>query len=159
MRYRLTFNDVALSSSADTFRTLLGIIAANTAGYRGRLYAFAIGPSDDTPVDENACVRVNRTGNSTAGTPASSPTPAKTDPNSRASIMTAGRDYASGEPTTYETEPLINVDFNLRAGFAWKEADPDKMIKFGPNQTLGLLAAPRVAAARKVSGWLEYEEY
>lgn len=158
MRYRLTFNDLALSSSADAFKTLLGIVAANTAGYRGRLCAFVIGHSDDAPVDENACVRINRTSNAGAGTPGATPTPAKVDPNSRASIMTAGRDY-SAEPTTYETEPLVNVDFNLRAGFAWKESDPDKMIKFGINQTLGLLAAPRTANARRVSGWLEYEEY
>lgn len=158
MRYRLTFNDLALSSSADAFKTLLGIIAANTAGYRGRLYYISIGPSDDAPVDENACVRVNRTNNAGAGTAGAAPTPAKNDPGSRASIMTAGRDY-SGEPTTYETEPLINQDFNLRSGFVWWKHDPNQMIYFGINQTLGLLVAPRTANARRVSGFVEWEEY
>jgi len=159
MIFRLPFNDLASGSSADAFKTLAAVIAANTTGHRGRLLAFSIGPADDAPVDENACVRINRTNNAGAGTAGSSPTLAKNDPGSRASVFTAGRDY-SAEPTTYETEPLVNQDFNLRGGYAWKwNGDFKTQIVFGINQTLGLLVAPRTANARRFSGWIEVEEY
>lgn len=147
----------ATGSSANTFKTMLAIICANTAGHRGELRWISIGGGGGAPQDYQARLRINRTSNAGAGTPGSSPTPAKMDPNSLASILTAG-DLYSAEPTTYETVPLYEVGFNSRGGhsFSWPVG---RGIKFGINQTLGILVAPSEAAAINLCVSIGYVEW
>jgi hypothetical protein len=162
MRYYMTWNDIPSGAVADTFRTIASIIVANTTGHRFRVRSLSIGPSDDAPADLNASVKLARTNNATAGTPSSTVTAAnmpKVDPGSIDSLMTGGRNYSGGEPTTYETEPLFTEDFNIRGGFIKEWTDPDQMPKVTQNKTLGLLLAPRTAVAIRTSGTIEFEMY
>ena len=157
MRYAVTATNVASGAVADTFKTLAAVIAADTAGHRARLVSLAAGTADDTPQDKNVCVRLIRTDNTAAGTPGSSPTPAKLDTDSRASVLTAGINY-SAEPTSLESTPVFAVDFNLRGGLL-KEWAPDDAPVLNKNQTLCVQAAPRTPNAATLTITLVYEEF
>ena len=160
MIYSLTVEDVATDSAADTFKTLLALKAANTAGHRGRLLQLCVGPSDDTPADLNLAVRVNKTDNAGNGTGATSVASAnipKADPNQRDSIMTGYRGYAT-EPTTYDTEAPWKFDLNRRGGLI-QNWDDREAPTWGPSETLGILLAPRTAAAANVTITVVWEEF
>ena len=160
MRYGLTLDAGSTGAVANTFKTMLALIAANTAGYRARLFRLEVGPGE-APQDESFSLKLWRTNNATAGTPGSTVTAAnmpKFDSLSRDSIISGGLLY-SAEPTTFDNQPLLQQDFNFRGGFLWETDDPNKMFKFGLNQTLCVLAAPRVATARKLSISVGYEEF
>lgn len=159
MRYKVVASDVVSGAVADTFKTLMALIVANTAGHRLRLRSLSVGPSDDTPLDLPVAVRVNRTNNAAAGTVGSSQTTAqvaKTDPDSRDALSTVGLSY-SAEPTTYEAYPQFQMDFNLRGGFI-KEWSAEDAPRAKQNQTLGILVAPRTAAAVRVTISAEFED-
>jgi hypothetical protein len=157
--FTLPFQNVSSNATSTNTMTVAGIIAANTAGYRGALRAITVTP-DGVPVDDNLDCAIWRTNNAGAGTAGSSPTPVKKDPGSRASIMTAGLTYANGfEPSTFETTAAHYFAVNGRGGymFAWSF---DDAIKWGINQTLCLRILPiGYSAAILVSGVLEYEEW
>lgn len=160
MRYAITFTDLASGSAADTFKTLLTLILANTAGHRFRVRSLQVGPADDAPADLNVAVRLARTDNSGAASGGSGVTAAniaKKDSLSRDTVATAHRG-PTAEPTAYETEAAYQMDFNIRSGLMkeWTELDAPVVNR---NQTLGLLAAPRTAAAIRLSGTIEYEEF
>jgi hypothetical protein len=160
MRYVLPFSDLATGASADTFKTLVALVLANTAGHRFRVRALSVGPSDDAPDDKNVAVRLARTDNTGAATGGSAVTAAnipKKDSLSRDTVATAVRG-PTAEPTTYETEPVYQMDFNIRGGLLKEWSDIDAPI-VNRNQTLGLLAAPRAAAAVRLSGSIEIEEF
>lgn len=159
-RYKVVANDIATAAVADTFRTILALIVANTTGHRLRLRSLTIACSDGTPQDQQIAVRVNRTSNAGAGTPATSLATTdipKVDSTSRAPLSTAGIDYSGGEPTTYETNPLFQTEFNDRGGFS-KEWTPEDAPRANQNQTLGILCAPRAAAASRVTITAEFED-
>lgn len=159
MRYMMTFSDIASGAVADTFKTIASIINANTAGHRHRVRSLYIAPSQDAPTDVNIALKLSRTSNATAGTAGSTVTAAnmpKVDPNSLTCLMTGGRNY-SVEPTVYDTEPMLQADFNARGGFYKEWLDPDSMPRTTLNQTTGLLVAPRTAVAVNLSGFIEYE--
>ncbi len=160
MIYSLTVEDVATGVAADTFTTLLALKAAETSGHRGRLLKLCVGPSDNTPADINLSVKVNKTNNTANGAGSSNVASAaipKTDPAQRNSIMTGYYGY-SGEPTTYDTQAPWNMDFNRRGGLIenWDEREAPS---WGPNETLGILLAPRTAAAARVTITLIWEEF
>lgn len=157
MRFAITAEDVATGAVADTFTTLIGLKAANTAGYRARLRSLSVGVSGDAPADRNVAVKIARTDNSGDGTNTAQ-TPVKLDAASRASIMTGGVDYTA-EPTTYESTPLWAFDFNLRGGVLDKAWDAEDAPVWGPDQTLGILAAPRTANAESLTITAEFEEF
>ena len=157
--FTLPFQDVSSNGTTGNWMTVAGIIAANTAGYRGALRAITVTPAE-VPVDDNLDCAIWRTNNAGAGTPGSSPTPVKKDPNSRASIMTAGLNYPNGsEPSTFETTAAMNFAVNGRGGYtmAWSF---DDAIKWGINQTICLRIQPvGYSTVIIVSGVLEFEEW
>lgn len=160
MRYSIPFSDLATGSSANAFVTLVAVILANTAGHRFRVRALAVGPADDAPDDKNVSVKLARTNNAGAasgGTAVTSANIPKKDSGSRDTIASAHL-APSGEPTTYETNAVYQMDFNLRGGLMkeWNEIDAPIV---NSNQTLGLLAAPRAASAARLSGTIEIEEF
>ena len=63
------------------------------------------------------------------------------------------------EPTTYESVALWQTDLNDRNGIVMEWPDGDDAPTININQGLGLLAAPRVAVASRLSGCLEFEEF
>jgi hypothetical protein len=158
--YKLVFDDQASGAVADTFKTVAALIAADTAGYRCRIRSLQIGPADDTPSDANIAVRLNCTDNAGAGTPGASISGAnipKTDPDSVDSVISGATGYTV-EPTTYATQPLWQMDMNVRGGFI-KEWDIESAPVVARNTTLGLLIAPRAASAQNVSGTIEFEVF
>ena len=83
MIYSLTVENVSTSAVADTFKTLLGLVAGGTAGDRGKLLALDVMPADDAPADLNVAIKIGVTNQDTAGTPGTSVTAAnvpKADP-------------------------------------------------------------------------------
>ena len=160
MFYSLTIEDVATGADADTFTTMLALKAANTTGHRGKLRRLVVGPSDDTPADLNLSVQVNKTGNTANGTGTDNVASAnlpKADPAQRNSIMTGYYSYDT-EPTTYDTEAPWRMDFNRRGGLIenWTHEEAPS---WGPDETLGILLAPRTAAAARVTITLIWEEF
>lgn len=154
-KYSAVLSNLASGSSADTFKTLLSLKAGSTTGHRGRLISLEIGPADDSPQDLNGAIRINRADQTTDGT-STAQTPAKLDPSAEASVMTGGVNHTA-EPTTYETVPLWEVGFNTRGSFfkEWLEADAPR---WGPDETLGLLIAPRSNNQITVSATVVWEE-
>ena len=162
MRYVLTFTDVATGAVADTYKTLAALLAADVAGNQCRLLALNIGPSDDAPADVNVGIQIKRIADISAGgagtkTAVSAANMGRPYVDTRDGVITGGRNYTV-EPTAYETEPLFAMDFNLRGGF-FKEWTAESAPVIKQDMLLGLLAAPRTAAAAKLSGSLEYEEF
>ena len=161
MIYQFSFSNMATGADEDTFRTMVGIIAGATAGHRGRLLSLDVGLADNTPQDLNMAVRVNTTNQDTAGTPSDTVASAnirKADPNQRDSVMSIGRLYSVAEPTTYDTYVPWEEDMNRRGGMM-KVWTLEEAPTWGPDQTLGILIAPRTDAAAQVTISGTFEEY
>jgi len=159
MLYTLEVNNSASGASADTFKTMLAARAADTAGYRFRLRAVAVGCAEDSPVDLPIAVvvqRVDDVSGGSAGTAGSAETPAPVDSLSRASVIAGGSAY-SAEPSTYG-DPLFAVDFNARSALI-KEWAPEDAPVANRDQLIGLLVAPRTAAARTITASMLIEEF
>ena len=162
MKFSLPFNDIATGAVADTFKTMAAIIVANTAGHRVRVTSLCCGPSDDAPGDRNIAIQLKRIASiaagtaGTAGTTLTSAQVPKKETASRDTIVTAKLDY-SVAPTTYETYPVFEMEFNDRGGFI-KEFGDDGPV-FEKDQLCGILASPRTAAAVRISGNIEFEEF
>lgn len=154
--YRVTAYDVATGAVVDTFKTMLALISANTDGHRGELLLLSVSGAGSDPQDIQVSIRAARTNNAGAGTK-TSVTPTSVDPDSLATIITAGKNY-SVEPTTYESEYLIEASFNARAGFFWS-AQEGRGIKWKKNQTLGILCTPGTATATTVDLTAEFSQY
>jgi hypothetical protein len=157
--YSLTAEDVDTGAVADTFTTMLALIAGATAGHRGRLLQLTVTPAGNAPADLNIACQVNKTDQTTAGTPGATTTSAnipRGDPAQRDSIM-SGADEYSVEPTNYDTKASWAADFNLRGGLdhAWA---PGEGPAWGPSETLGIRLAPRTAAAHAVTVAVLWEE-
>lgn len=164
MRYALPFDDVETDAIADNLRTLALLTCADTAGSRVQLTGFTIGPAGDAPSDATLLIELKRIGSVTAGsagTAASSFTASampKSDSEAPDSPATGGVDYSAAEPTAYEASPLFVVGVNTRSWFshAWGVGEGPVV---GRDQAIGLLVAPRAAAAQRVSGVLEFEAF
>lgn len=159
MRFSVPFSNVATGAVADTFTTIAGLLAADTAGYRCRLRSIQVGPGDDAPADLNVALRINRVNDVSgggAGT-ATAVTPQPKDSECRAAVI-AGKHTYTVEPTTYETVPIWDCDMNRRNTII-KEWAADDAPVINRDQLLGLQAAPRTAAAATLSGTLEFEEF
>ena len=160
MFFTVNFDDVATSATINTFRTMVALIAADTLGFRCRLRKLMLGPSDDAPADLNLAVQLKRVDDVSAGgagTAASNPVAVPHDSLSRAAVITTGEDYVGVEPTTYGL-PLAQFELNRRNTII-VEWDADTAPVIGRDQLLGLLAAPRTAAAANLSGSLTFEEF
>jgi hypothetical protein len=160
MIYQFSFEDQATSSSVDTWKTMAGIIAGAAAGHRGRLLSLDVGFADNTPPDLNIAVRVCKTNQDTAGTATdtiAAGSVQKADPNQRDSVMSIGRLY-SVEPTTYDNYKPWQMGVNCRGGLM-KTWTLDEALSWGPNQTLGILMAPRAAGVMQVTFSGTFEEW
>lgn len=163
MRYKMPFSDIATGAVADTFTTMATVVSADTTGYRYRVRSIEVGPADDTPSDANVAIRLERVADVSAGSAGSSADTVsaanmpKVDPSSRDSVMTGARAH-SVEPSTFETEPLFQLDINVRGGFIKEWALEDAPIA-GQDMLIALRAAPRAGSAVRVSGAIEFEEF
>lgn len=158
MRFSINFDDVATGAVADAVKTIAGLRAADTLGYRFRLRSIQIGPSDDAPTDLNVGLQLKRVDDVSAGGTGTSTatTPVPRDAESRASIITAGANYTV-EPTVYG-DPLWQIELNRRNSMI-KEWSAEEAPVFHRDQQAGLLALPRTGAAANLSGSLEFEEF
>lgn len=158
MKFSVNADNVATGAVADTYKTLLAIVAANTAGYRARLLKLVVGPADDAPADLNVSLqlkRVDAVSGGGAGT-ATAVTPVPMDSLSRAAVITSGKNHTV-EPTTYGN-PVWQGDMHCYNSLIQEWAPEDAPV-INKDQLLGLLAAPRTAAARTLSVWMEFEEF
>lgn len=156
MRYSVTAHAVATAAVVDTWKTLIGIIMADTLGFRARVRAISIGPGGEAAQDVNVTFRLGKTNNATAGT-ATAATPKAFDPLARASIATAGVNY-SAEPTTLDSQFLWQAGLNGR-GSLLKEWDAEGAPIVNRKETLVLQATPGAANAVKFDVTVEYEEF
>ena len=156
------FNNISTGAVADTYKTMAAVLTGDTAGYEIRLRAVIIGVSLDAPADLQVSMKVNRIADISAGgagTPDSSIAAAnlaRPRSGSRDGVSTFGYDY-SAEPTTYETNPHYQIDFNLRGGHT-KEWGIEDGIIGGQDMLVGILMAPRTANAAVISGTVIWEE-
>ena len=160
MRYSVTGTDMQTSAVADTYETMLALIAADTAGHRARLLSLAVGIADDAPGDLQLAVSLQRVDDVSAGgvgTPGASPTPVPKDSQAIASVVTAGDGPYTAEPTTYG-DPIWEIELNRRDGFI-KEWAPEDAPIINRDQLLGVLCAPRTGAACQVTITMEFEVY
>lgn len=153
-----TAEDVATSASADTYITILGLLLADTIGFRARLRKLSVGCADGTPVDKALAIQVKRVDDVSAGgagTATALTEDAKwSDPHTP--NVAASKTYTV-EPTTYG-QPLWHIELNARGSIvmAWDAEDAPVIER---DQLLGILVAPRDAAARQVSVHAEWEEF
>lgn len=160
MRYALKVGGLATGATANAFITLLGLKFANTTGHRGRLRKLVIGGGGGAPQDVQVSLLLQRTNNAADGTSTAvnANTIGKADPAQIASNVAAiGKNY-SAEPTTFETQTLGVGSLNAR-GTICLEWGPDDAPRWGPNQTLCLLAAPGAATATNLEVAAEWDEY
>lgn len=166
VRY-LHFSDETTGAVADTYKTLVAIIAADTAGHRAALLSLNVGCSDNAPVDETFGCQiqivkdVSAGGSGTSSISVTAAQMARADWGEIDGVITGKIDFVGGgvEPTTYDSSyPLFNHEFNTRGGF-FKEWTFETAPKIGRDQLLGVLFTPRVATARNLSGSITFQEY
>lgn len=168
MQYSIPFK-VTSGASAGTYKTVAALPIPNTAGLRLRVRSLTIGPADAAPNDRNFNVALRRIAsvssgaNSTTGTAITAVNLPKKDTGQRNIFALAdGTNVAytnyTTEPTTYESNPVWQDDYNDRGGII-KEWDERGAPKFLANQLVGVCIAPRAAFTGEVSGTLEIEEY
>ncbi len=154
--YVVQVQDVASAAVVGTFRTLIAIIGAS--GKRMRVLGIRVVATGEAAADAQMKCELNQTNQAGAGTPATSPTPKQMDSGSAASIFTAGTDYTTAEPTTYDTIPFFAGGANTR-GVINKEWGRDEAPVLTGAKTMGLRVAPGDAAAHKMTAWIHYEEF
>lgn len=160
MNYKLKVDGIATGAVANTFKTLLGLKLADTAGHRARLRRLIVGGGGGAPQDLQVSLRLRRADNTTDGT--------KTDVNVNtigsaddgqiaSRIAAIGKNYTD-EPTTYETGTLGLAAVNTRSTLVM-EWGPDDAPVWGPNQSLCLEGAPGSATAATLEVAAEWEEF
>lgn len=154
-RYSVTAYDVPTGAVVDTFVSLMGIKAADTAGHIARLCSISVGGGGQAAQDLQCSLRLARTDNTADGT-GTAVVPTKHDPNSPASNLTAKETYTV-EPTALESTYLWEDGFNAR-GTIIKEWAAGKGPLWGKNQTLVLQATPGDTTAITLDITMEYEE-
>jgi len=154
-RYAITAYDVATGAVAATYKSLLGLKAADTAGHRGRVRSITIGGYKATPQDHQVGVRLVRTDNNADGT-ATAVTATKLDADDEASNMTGKKNYTV-EPTTLESIYLWEAGVHARGGII-KEWGPGEGPLWGKNQTLLLQATPGSTTAVSLVVGIEWDE-
>ena len=159
---KAVFSDIATGASANTYKTMAAILASATAGYKARIRELVIVVSLDAPADLQVSLKVNRIadvsagGAGTADSSIAASALARPNTDDRDGVTTFGYDY-SVEPTTYETNAHYLVDFNLRGGHT-KVWGVEDSIYINNDMLIGILMAPRTAAAATISGTVVWEE-
>jgi hypothetical protein len=154
--HSVTAPDVATGAVVGTYKTLLGIKAANTTGHRARLRKLLISPTGEAPQDVNVNIRVSKTNNTADGT-STAVTPKAKDAASLASNLTCGKNY-SVEPTAVDSQHFTEYGLNGRGSHVL-EWGPLEAPVWGKNETLVIQGSPGSASAVKLSIAVEYEEY
>lgn len=163
-RYTIPFSDIPTGAVADTLKTMVTAIAADTAGYRFWVDKLIVGFSDNAPTDvpvEVALQRVDDVSAGGVGTANAAVVPALRDSLQLASIITAGEDYVTGgvEPTTYATVALYQGELNAHAEVSEVWYWENTPIVCNRDQLCGLLCGPRNATAVRVTGELGIVEF
>lgn len=164
MRYIIPFTNVPLGATG-TFITLARAISTDLAGDRFKLMRISVGPSNGTPPDLDGNIQVKRILDTTAGaagTPGSTISAAnipKKDTQSQDAPFSAGIDYTTAEPGTYQANPVHNMGMNAHGAYIkdW-EADGDDPPKFHRNESCGVLGTSR-GATFNVTGEIEIESF
>jgi hypothetical protein len=160
--YWVPFDDVALSATADVWKSIAGIVAGATAGLRARVTRIVIGPSDDAPFDRDLVFRIGRmaAGLGTATAIAANAIPKK-DPAGRDALCSGNVNYTV-EPTNMEANPMY-LPMNDRGGIDHPLVeDREKLALIGAaNSTIVLQGTARTSNATqsRVSGYIGFEEY
>ena len=153
MKYILPFSGVATGVVADTYKTIVAAIAADTAGYRFWVNFLALFADDATPLEHLLAVKLARVADVSAGSSGTGTAlvPVQPDTESVASIITA-KTACSVEPTTYETTNLLVGGRHAKTGFVWQWDERDGAPVANRDQLIGLLAAPKSTTAITVRG-------
>lgn len=155
--YSITVDDVVTPSTADQFKTVIGI-KIGSAGVRGRVVALDVGAADDTLDNLNLGLKIAKTNNAGDGT-GTSFTPKKVDNDGPASSVTAAYVDYSAEPTTYDTDPFWITGMHSRANIS-KGWGPLEAFRWKNGNTLGVLICTRTNTSPiRVSLTLTWEEY
>jgi len=157
--FKITFDDFA-SGVTDAYKTAAAVVANDDDKARFRIRSIDVGPSDDVPPDANLSVILNRIADLSAGTVGVSTgiTAAnlqRSNVNSQDPLATGETDYST-EPTTFETDPVWQMDINAHAGLP-KFFDKKTAPVINRDQLIGIRVASRTGTAIKCSGTIEFE--
>jgi hypothetical protein len=152
-KFILPFAGVATGVVADTYKTIVAAIAADTLGYRFWINYLAVFADDATPLEHNLALKLCRIADVSAGSAGTGTalTPVKPDDLGLASIITA-KTNCTVEPTTYESTDLLVGGRHAKAGFVWQWDDIEGAPVANRDQLIGLLAAPKSTTAVTVRG-------
>ncbi|MCP4249174.1 MAG: hypothetical protein GY778_19185 [bacterium] len=135
MLYRLPLFGLTSGTVPGTFKFLMGLKLANTAGHRARLVGLK-GGGDGAPNDIQVKVKVAIYDNTTDGTSTdASGDVEQVDANSVATRMAAVRKNYTALPTTLVREVFADA-FNDRGRLDKEFHDQDQMPRWGKNETL-----------------------
>lgn len=159
MRYSVKVDGISTGSSANTYKTILGIKMAATTGHNCRLTRVTIGGAGGAAQDVQVSFKFDRTNNATDGTSTAVATTvilAHESDSVASNVNAIGKNY-SAEPTTFLGDAGAGGALNSRGAIAleWPEG---KGPKWGNGQTLCLLAAPGAATATTLDVCLEWDE-
>lgn len=143
-------------SVAGTFKSMLGLKLANTAGHVARLRRLVIGGAGEAPQDQSLSIRVVRSDNTTDGTGDAVTDIGKADPDSVDSNVTIKKAY-SVEPTTIDVAALAGGSVNARGALTLDFAPGDGP-KWGKDATLLIQVAPGTATAITMNVTATWEE-
>ncbi len=154
--FSISAYDVETGAVVDTFKSLLGLKAADTVGHRARIRSLTAGGAGAAAQDIQVALRLVRSNNTTDGT-ATAVTPEKLDPDSVAANLSGKKDY-SAEPTVVASVPVWEGSINAR-GTLVKEWLPGEGPVVDRDSTMLLQGAPGITTAVPLSVAMEFEEF
>jgi hypothetical protein len=156
--YGIKVDGITTGSTANTYKTLLALKMANTAGHVARLRKVIIAGGGGAAQDVQVDVKIDRTDISTDGTSTSVNvnTIQSHDPLQRTSAVDAIGKNFSAEPTAFAGTP-IGAALNSRGTLALEWPSGCGPL-WGKAQALAILGAPGVATATTLSIAVEWEE-
>lgn len=157
--YHCKVEGLTTGTTVGTFKTLVGLKLADTAGHRARLRRLILAGGGSAAQDIQVSARIAKTDNTTDGTSTSvnTNTIGQSDDNDIASNVSAiGKNY-SVEPTTIGTGLLGGGSFNTRGGLVL-EWNHDEAPIWGKNETLLIQGSPGETTAANLEAYVEWEE-
>lgn len=154
-RFSVIALEVATGAVVGTYKSILGLKAANTVGHRGKVRRLSVGFGGEAAQDVNVSLRLTKTDNNSDGTSTAVTAKRKDESGMVVSVMTGGKNYTV-EPDNVDSQHLWECGLNSRGSLVidWGEDGP----VWGENETLLLQATPGAAAAVKMTATLEWDE-
>ena len=158
--FQTKVDSIATGSTANTYKTLLGLKFADTAGHRGRLRRLIVSGGGGAPQDLQCSIKLRRSDNTGDGTSTSvnTNTISKKDPASVASNVSAIGKNFTAEPTTIDTDILGGGSFNCRGVLELAFTEEEAPV-WGKNETLLVQGAPGQATAATLEIFAVWEEF